>query len=141
VLRSQQGWLATAFSAGGPPALGQRCESVVGGIRDERDRPRPRGAELVGELERYEDSYWLCYVRGPKGIIVELAEQIGCGAPSRDWRLLHEESAQTGWWNGSRPRTRRRAYGGPCRSELQWRSGSRSCASTRPRSTLRLTEP
>ena len=38
---------------------------------------RARGAELVGELERYEDSYRPCYVRGPEGIIVELAEQIG----------------------------------------------------------------
>jgi hypothetical protein len=38
---------------------------------------RARGAELVGELEHYEDSYGLCYVRGPAGIIVELAEQIG----------------------------------------------------------------
>jgi len=38
---------------------------------------RARGAELVGELERYEDSYRLCYVRGPEGIIIELAEQIG----------------------------------------------------------------
>ncbi len=38
---------------------------------------RARGAELVGELERYEDSYRLCYVRGPEGIIVELAEPIG----------------------------------------------------------------
>ncbi|WP_326639930.1 hypothetical protein OG884_34745 [Streptosporangium sp. NBC_01755] len=37
---------------------------------------RARGAELVGELERYEDSYRLCYVRGPARIIVELAEQI-----------------------------------------------------------------
>ena len=37
---------------------------------------RARGAELVGELERYEDSYRLCHVRGPEGIIVELAEQI-----------------------------------------------------------------
>ena len=36
-----------------------------------------RGAELVGELVRYEDIYWLCYVRGPEGIIVELAEKIG----------------------------------------------------------------
>ena len=38
---------------------------------------RARGAELVGEVERYQDSYRLCYVRGPEGIIVELAEQIG----------------------------------------------------------------
>jgi hypothetical protein len=37
----------------------------------------PHGAELVGELERYEDSYRLCYIRGPEGIIVELAEHIG----------------------------------------------------------------
>jgi len=35
------------------------------------------GAELVGGLERYEDIYRLCYVRGPDGIIVELAERIG----------------------------------------------------------------
>jgi catechol 2,3-dioxygenase-like lactoylglutathione lyase family enzyme len=38
---------------------------------------RARGTELVGELVRYGDSYWLCYVRGPEGIIVELAERIG----------------------------------------------------------------
>ena len=38
---------------------------------------RARGAELVGEVERYEDSYRLCYLRGPEGILVELAEQIG----------------------------------------------------------------
>jgi catechol 2,3-dioxygenase-like lactoylglutathione lyase family enzyme len=45
-------------------------EAVVAGLR-------ARGAELVGELECYEESYRLCYVRGPEGIIVELAEQIG----------------------------------------------------------------
>jgi len=38
---------------------------------------RVRGAQLVGELERYEDRYRLCYVRGPEGIIIELAEKIG----------------------------------------------------------------
>jgi catechol 2,3-dioxygenase-like lactoylglutathione lyase family enzyme len=38
---------------------------------------RARGVELVGELERYENRYRLCYVRGPEGIIVELAERIG----------------------------------------------------------------
>ncbi len=38
---------------------------------------RARGAELVGEVERYEGCYRLCYVRGPEGIIVELAQQIG----------------------------------------------------------------
>ena len=35
-----------------------------------------RGAELVGEVVQYEDSYRLCYVRGPEGIIVALAEQL-----------------------------------------------------------------
>lgn len=36
-----------------------------------------RGGELVGELERYEDAYRLCYLRGPEGIIIELAEELG----------------------------------------------------------------
>jgi len=36
-----------------------------------------RGVELLGEVERYQDSYQLCYVRGPEGIIVMLAEQLG----------------------------------------------------------------
>ena len=38
---------------------------------------RAHGAELVGEVERYEDIYRLCYLRGPAGIIIELAERIG----------------------------------------------------------------
>jgi catechol 2,3-dioxygenase-like lactoylglutathione lyase family enzyme len=38
---------------------------------------RAHGAELVGAVERYEDIYRLCYIRGPEGIIVELAERIG----------------------------------------------------------------
>ena len=40
-------------------------------------RLRGHGAGLVGEVVRYGDSYRLCYIRGPEGIIVELAEQIG----------------------------------------------------------------
>jgi catechol 2,3-dioxygenase-like lactoylglutathione lyase family enzyme len=38
---------------------------------------RARGTELVGEVVRYENIYRLCYVRGPEGIIVELAERLG----------------------------------------------------------------
>jgi catechol 2,3-dioxygenase-like lactoylglutathione lyase family enzyme len=38
---------------------------------------RAHGAELVGEVERYKDIYRLCYLRGPEGILVELAERIG----------------------------------------------------------------
>lgn len=37
---------------------------------------RTHGAELVGEVERYEDIYRLCYIRGPEGIIIELAEKL-----------------------------------------------------------------
>ena len=37
---------------------------------------RARGAELVGEVAQYQESYRLCYVRGPAGIIVALAEQL-----------------------------------------------------------------
>jgi catechol 2,3-dioxygenase-like lactoylglutathione lyase family enzyme len=37
---------------------------------------RGHGAELIGEVERYKDIYRLCYVRGPEGIIVELAEPL-----------------------------------------------------------------
>jgi len=40
------------------------------------DRLRPHGAELVGEVTRYEDSYLLCYLRGPGGIVLALAEQL-----------------------------------------------------------------
>jgi catechol 2,3-dioxygenase-like lactoylglutathione lyase family enzyme len=50
---------------------------AVGDIDAVVTRLRARGAELVGEVENYEDIYRLCYVRGPEGIIVELAERIG----------------------------------------------------------------
>ena len=38
---------------------------------------RARGARLVGEVAQFQDSYRLCYVRGPEGLIVGLAEQLG----------------------------------------------------------------
>jgi hypothetical protein len=38
---------------------------------------RAAGPSKVGEVERYEDIFRLCYVRGPEGIIIELAERIG----------------------------------------------------------------
>jgi catechol 2,3-dioxygenase-like lactoylglutathione lyase family enzyme len=64
----------------GAPAntLGQlRVMFAVDDIDDAVARLRAHGAELVGELARYEDSYRLCYLRGPAGIIVALAEQLG----------------------------------------------------------------
>jgi catechol 2,3-dioxygenase-like lactoylglutathione lyase family enzyme len=50
---------------------------VVDDIEASLAAVRAHGGELVGELVNYENSYWLCYVRGPAGIIVELAEKIG----------------------------------------------------------------
>jgi catechol 2,3-dioxygenase-like lactoylglutathione lyase family enzyme len=61
-----------------PNTLGlHRVMFAVDDIDDTVARLRAHGAELVGELEQYENSYRLCYVRGPEGIIVALAEQIG----------------------------------------------------------------
>jgi catechol 2,3-dioxygenase-like lactoylglutathione lyase family enzyme len=40
-------------------------------------RLRPHGAEVVDEVVQYEDQYRLCYVRGPEGILLGLAEQLG----------------------------------------------------------------
>jgi catechol 2,3-dioxygenase-like lactoylglutathione lyase family enzyme len=40
-------------------------------------RLRRHGAELVGDVVQYEDSYRLCYVRGPEGIMIALAQQLG----------------------------------------------------------------
>jgi catechol 2,3-dioxygenase-like lactoylglutathione lyase family enzyme len=39
-------------------------------------RLQAHGAELVGEVVQYEDTYRLCYVRGPEGIVIALAEQL-----------------------------------------------------------------
>ena len=39
-------------------------------------RLRKRGAQLVGEVVQYEDSYKLCYIRGPEGLLIGLAEQL-----------------------------------------------------------------
>jgi len=54
-----------------------RVMFAVDDIEDTIARLRTHGAELVGEVARYGDSYMLCYLRGPAGIIVGLAEQLG----------------------------------------------------------------
>jgi catechol 2,3-dioxygenase-like lactoylglutathione lyase family enzyme len=60
-------------------ALGiRRIMFAVDDIDDVVDRLRSRhGAELVGEIAQYEDVYRLCFLRGPEGIIIGLAERIG----------------------------------------------------------------
>ncbi|MFD7534285.1 VOC family protein [Streptomyces sp. NPDC059819] len=53
-----------------------RVMFAVDDLEDTVARLRPHGAELVGGIARFEDSYLLCYLRGPAGIIVGLAEQL-----------------------------------------------------------------
>jgi predicted enzyme related to lactoylglutathione lyase len=54
----------------------RRIMFTVDDIEDVLARLQTLGAELIGEVVRYEDSYRLCYVRGPEGIIVALAEEL-----------------------------------------------------------------
>ncbi|WP_084536206.1 VOC family protein [Nocardia yamanashiensis] len=55
----------------------RRIMFAVDDIDEVVARLRSRGAELVGTIEQYEQIFRLCYVRGPEGIIVGLAEEIG----------------------------------------------------------------
>jgi catechol 2,3-dioxygenase-like lactoylglutathione lyase family enzyme len=48
----------------------------VDDVRGVVDRVREAGWETVGEIVNYEDTFLLCYVRGPEGLIVELAERL-----------------------------------------------------------------
>jgi catechol 2,3-dioxygenase-like lactoylglutathione lyase family enzyme len=60
-----------------PNALGVRSVMfAVESLDDTVARLRAHGAELIGEVAQYEDKYRLCYMRGPAGIIVALAEEL-----------------------------------------------------------------
>jgi catechol 2,3-dioxygenase-like lactoylglutathione lyase family enzyme len=60
-----------------PNTLGlHRVMFAVDDIEETVARLRAHGAELLGEVAQYADSYRLCYLRGPAGIIIALAEQI-----------------------------------------------------------------
>lgn len=54
-----------------------RVMFAVDDLDDTLARLRAHGAELLGDVARYEDAYRLCYLRGPAGIIVALAEELG----------------------------------------------------------------
>jgi len=59
-------------------ALGYlRVMFEVDNIDDTLVRLRKRGAELVGEVVRYEDVYRLCYIRGPGGLLIGLGQKLG----------------------------------------------------------------
>jgi catechol 2,3-dioxygenase-like lactoylglutathione lyase family enzyme len=54
----------------------RRIMFAVDDIEAVLTRLRAHGAELIGEIVQYEDMYRLCYIRGPEGILVALAEQL-----------------------------------------------------------------
>jgi catechol 2,3-dioxygenase-like lactoylglutathione lyase family enzyme len=59
-------------------ALGYlRVMFAVDDIDETLERLGKRGAQLVGEVVRYEDSYRLCYIRGPEGLLIGLAQELG----------------------------------------------------------------
>jgi catechol 2,3-dioxygenase-like lactoylglutathione lyase family enzyme len=59
-------------------ALGYlRVMFAVDDVDETLTRLRKHGAQLVGEVVQYEDSYRLCYIRGPEGLLIGLAEEIG----------------------------------------------------------------
>ena len=63
-------------------ALGYlRVMFTVEDIDDTLNRLVERGARLVGEVVQYENTYRLCYVRGPEGILIGLAQELGPQAP------------------------------------------------------------
>jgi predicted enzyme related to lactoylglutathione lyase len=58
-------------------ALGYlRVMFAVDDIDETLARLRKRGARLVGEVVQYEESYRLCYIRGPEGLLIGLAEEL-----------------------------------------------------------------
>src|ERR687885_626183 len=63
---------------------------TVESVEDTVARLREGGAELIGEVAQYEDKYRLCYMRGPAGIIVGLAEELFLSVYRR-WRCTGQE--------------------------------------------------
>jgi catechol 2,3-dioxygenase-like lactoylglutathione lyase family enzyme len=53
-----------------------RIMFAVDDIHDVLARLKTRGAELVGDVTQYEDQYLLCYIRGPEGVLVALAQKL-----------------------------------------------------------------
>jgi predicted enzyme related to lactoylglutathione lyase len=59
-------------------ALGYlRVMFTVDDIDETLARLRKRGAQLVGDVVQYQEAYRLCYIRGPEGLLIGLAEELG----------------------------------------------------------------
>jgi catechol 2,3-dioxygenase-like lactoylglutathione lyase family enzyme len=66
-------------------ALGYlRVMFTVDDLDDTLARLRPLGARVVGEVVQYLDAYRLCYIRGPEGVLLGLAQQVGRANPLRE---------------------------------------------------------
>jgi predicted enzyme related to lactoylglutathione lyase len=52
---------------------------TVDDIDETLTRLRKRGAQLVGEVVQYQQTYRLCYIRGPEGLLIGLAEELKSG--------------------------------------------------------------
>ncbi|MGC4104828.1 MAG: VOC family protein [Thermomicrobiales bacterium] len=74
-------YVSPAAIAASPPAPNtvgfHRVMFAVDDIDDTIARLRPLGGAVLGEVAQYEDTYRLCYLRGPSGIVIGLAQQLG----------------------------------------------------------------
>ena len=109
-----------------------RVMFAVDDIEDTLARLRPHGAELVGDVARYEDSYLLCYLRGPSGIILALAEQL------RSWWLIRHRPVNlpgSGYGGRHDPACGRRCS---CPVVVPAAGSGMSCACSLPRGRSRI---
>ena len=68
---------------------------AVDNLDDRLTRLRKLGAQLVGEVVKYEDVYRLCYIRGPEGLLIGLAEELAKTPPD----MGNDEKARGSAWN------------------------------------------
>lgn len=78
-----------------------RVMFAVDDIDDTVARLRPLGAKIVDEIVNYEDVYRLCYIRGPEGILIGLAQQLGQRTPREDPTAGKQQPIQAAASNGS----------------------------------------
>src|SRR6202007_341716 len=78
-------------------ALGYlRVMFAVDNIDETLDRLRKRGAQLVGEVVQYQDSYRLCYIRGPEGLLIGLAQELNLARYARLFDSEPDQSSEVG---------------------------------------------
>ena len=80
IFAQARGWRSEPLTRDEMIGLLQRyvAQQLVDGATEHHTlgRLKQRGAEVVGEVVRYQDVYRLCYIRGPEGILIGLAEEL-----------------------------------------------------------------